>query len=94
MMFHLVTTNQGDWQVHKVNCKDVLKMRANKQANNISIVNMVESPEELIERELRNELAGMGYSKDDFRIMPCCKGDNYTPKTPQPKHKDGCIQLG
>jgi hypothetical protein len=58
------------WQIHKLNCRDIEKMV--KRGDRADIVS-AESPEELIEAELANELSEMGWTAEDFRIMPCCR---------------------
>jgi hypothetical protein len=75
MQFHLVSLNNetptGErWQIHKLNCRDIEKMV--KHGDRADIVN-AESPESLIKAELSNELSEMGWTAEDFRIMPCRK---------------------
>lgn len=76
MTYDLVTTGGGqgktDWEIHKHNCQDVLKARARRSVN---AINAFESNdlEAFIANELKVELADMGYSRSDYRIMPCCK---------------------
>jgi hypothetical protein len=76
MHFHLVSLNNetatGErWQVHKLNCRDVKKLV--KRGDRAHIVT-AESPEALVKAELADELSEMGWSAEDFRIIPCCKG--------------------
>jgi hypothetical protein len=76
MQFHLVSLNNemptGErWQIHRLNCRDIEKLW--KRGDRADIVS-AESPEALIASELANELSEMGWTAEDFRIMPCCKG--------------------
>lgn len=73
--FTLVSLNPSEdyyWEVHKLNCRDALKY---KRTHGSTLVNNIkaDSPEALIAAELKDDLEDMGYSADDFRIMPCCK---------------------
>jgi hypothetical protein len=75
MQFHLVSLNNeiptGErWQIHTLNCRDVEKLV--KHGDRADIVH-AESPEALIEAELANQFGEMGWTAEDFRIMPCCK---------------------
>jgi len=75
MQFHLVALNNemptGErWQIHKLNCRDIDKLV--KRSDRVDIVN-AESPEALIQTELANGLSENGWTREDFRVMPCCK---------------------
>jgi hypothetical protein len=75
MQFHLVslnteTTTGERWQIHKANCRDIEKMV--KHGDRADIVT-AESPEALIASQLADQLSEMGWTAEDFRIMPCCK---------------------
>jgi hypothetical protein len=74
MKFHLITTTSTEyyWEVHKHNCADVLRSIRRRSINAVSMVEAA-SPQALIARELELELASMGYSAADFRVMPCTK---------------------
>jgi hypothetical protein len=74
MKFHLATVDDAMsiWQVHKLNCQDVERLRRQRRCNAIHVVE-AESPAALVKKELDEELRGMGYEENDFRIMPCCK---------------------
>jgi hypothetical protein len=75
MQFHLVSLNNevptGErWQIHKASCGDVEKMV--KRGDRAEIVT-AESPEVLVASQLADQLSEMGWTVEDFRIMPCCK---------------------
>jgi len=67
MKYHFIAIGRDEWQVHKLNCKDVQKLQG--KGNIVSII-IAQSPMHAIEHEL-TQLHNMGYDKDDFRIMPC-----------------------
>ena len=73
MKYTLVTTDQGNWQIHRFGCKDVDRIRRQRRANQIWHTDKFETPEALVADELKDELADMGYTEDYFRIMPCCR---------------------
>lgn len=75
--FHLVATTGLDpyWQVHKYGCADVARMVRGRDVNGVSTIECTDA-KTLVTHELdlaNGELREMGYSEDDFRIMPCCK---------------------
>jgi hypothetical protein len=75
MQFHLVSLNNemttGErWQIHKLNCRDIEKVI--KRGDRADVVS-AESPEALIARELADQLSEMGWTAEDFKIMPCCR---------------------
>jgi hypothetical protein len=77
MQFHLVLLNNemptGErWQIHKLNCRDVEKLV--NRGDRADIVT-AESPETLVASQLADQLSEMGWTAEDFRIMPCCKDD-------------------
>ena len=75
MQFHLVSLNNDTttgerWQIHKANCRDIEKLV--KRGDRADVV-IAESPEALIASQLADQLSEMGWTAEDFRIMPCCK---------------------
>ena len=75
MQFHLVSLNNemttGErWQIHKLNCRDIENMV--KRGDGADVVS-AESPEALIASQLADQLSEMGWTAEDFRIMPCCR---------------------
>ena len=75
MQFHLVSLNNetstGErWQIYKANCRDIEKLV--KRGDGADVVS-AESPEALIASQLADQLSEMGWTAEDFRIMPCCR---------------------
>ena len=74
--YQLVTTystlpEDGCWQIHRLNCKDVSKMI--KRGASVEIME-ADSAQHLIDAELKLDRASQGYTQQDFKIMPCSKG--------------------
>jgi hypothetical protein len=75
MQFHLVSLNNetstGErWQIHKANCRYIEKLV--KRGDRAAVV-IAASPEALFASQLADQLSEMGWSVEDFRIMPCSK---------------------
>ena len=65
---HIQKIGKETWQIHKEGCKD-----ANDKKGRVDSI-QAETANHLIKRELElnnNELLEMGYTAENFKIMPC-----------------------
>ncbi len=65
---HSVKNDGETFQIHKQGCKEVDKLGRVQPSSN-----WCTTPEDCIGRELEGELGEIGYTEDDFRIMPCVR---------------------
>ena len=74
--FYICLMGDGTWQIHRGDCADVVrgirlrKFNAAEKATAVDAMALI--VEELGTAEDESTLRGMGYSENDFRIMPCC----------------------
>lgn len=73
-MKYALVSMPDHWQVHKHECRDALKLRA--QGIRVDTVE-AETAARLVSRELglnESELRESGYDETCFRVMPCAGG--------------------